>query len=66
MVCAENVTGLKHSTEAADQFIDGRRALCTYRRVDVSSSGVYTRDHADMSSDKAVRNPLADSPRIPE
>ena len=53
--CAENVTGLKHSTEAAEVSILRNRCLVGEHSVDLRSSGVSQgggdrRDYAGISN----------------
>ena len=52
--CAENETGLKHSTEALDLrgSASGRGALCRRRRRIVRYVGAYTRENAGISTRK--------------
>ena len=65
--CAENVTGLKLSTEAAGVYgsTSGRGALCRHRSCTGRSSGVYRSENAGMSSEQYVRTIFTASPRIP-
>ena len=56
--CAENVTGLKFTTEAADpQLADGRGALPGHRSRDVSLGGALGSENAGMSSVNSGKNP---------
>ena len=56
--CAENVTGLKHTTEAAGSLIaSGRGALSGRRSWIVRSSGALGSENAGMSSDNPGENP---------
>jgi len=66
--CAENVTGLKLSTEAA-RFRPlggiGRGASCQQRSVAVRRRGDGTSENAGMSSEWRVRISSAECPRVP-
>ena len=59
-LCADNVWGLKPSTEAMDLPIrvSGRGALCAGRSRSVSPGGLHTSENANMSSDKTGENPV--------
>ena len=72
---ADNVTGLKHTTEVRSfAHYPGRKiqegGWVGERRVageaaEESSRGSYTSENVDMSSESWVRNPTAERPRVP-
>jgi hypothetical protein len=67
--CAENVTGLKHSTEATDwQFFEllmvGERSVRD-TRITERISVAYRSENAGMSSVKHVRNMFPVNLRFP-
>ena len=66
--CAENVTGLKSTTEAAAPMIKassgGRGALPVQRRSDVSRAGALGSENAGMSSDNPGENPGHRKPKV--
>ena len=66
--CAENVTGLKHSTEATDLIhlygVVGERSVGE-TRVTERISVVYRSENAGMSSVKHVRNMFPVNLRFP-
>ena len=65
--CAEDVTGLKPSTEAAgSSMMSGRGAMHTGRSRTVRSGGLYARENAGMSNESMVRIHAVESLRIPE
>ena len=70
-LCADNVTGLKHITEAEgqrdgfDRLVGGRGAFCTRRSDTGRSRGLYRSENAGMSSEKYVRTIFTESPRFP-
>jgi hypothetical protein len=61
--CADNVTGLKYATEAAEHENVGRGALYERRSRLVRVCGVHRRENAGMSSDKAGENPARRKPK---
>ena len=63
--CAENVTGLKHITEAMDPAMDGRGAFCKGRSLIVRLGGLYRRENAGMSNERQARNLSAECLRFP-
>ena len=66
--CAENVTGLKLTTEATGtrtKYAPGRGASCDRRSCTERSSGGHRSENAGMSSEKYVRTVFAESPRVP-
>ncbi len=65
--CADNVTGLKHRAEAADLSASwgGRGASNVQRSGGVNRRGARSSENAGMSSERGVRNPSAESPRVP-
>ncbi len=65
--CAENVTGLKHSTEATDSNLFamvGERSVGD-TRVTERTSVAYRSENAGMSSVKHVRNMFPVNLRFP-
>ena len=67
--CAENVTGLKHHTEAADcvnfvHTVVGERSVGD-TRLTVRTAVAYRSENAGMSSEKHVRTMFAESLRFP-
>ena len=65
--CAENVTGLKHTTEARDCAArrDGRGAFLGRRRRLEKVVGARGSANAGMSSEKYVRTIFAENLRFP-
>jgi hypothetical protein len=65
--CADNVTGLKPRAEAADSSarMSGRGASISQRSDGGNRRGAWSRANAGMSSERGVRNPSAESPRVP-
>ena len=65
--CADNVTGLKPRAEAADFCVSrsGRGASTSPRSAGVNRRGAWSSENAGMSSERGVRNPSAESPRVP-
>ena len=65
--CADNVTGLKPRAEAADSSarMSGRGASILLRSGGVNRCGAGSSENAGMSSERGVRNPSAESPRVP-
>jgi hypothetical protein len=65
--CADNVTGLKFRAEAADLCVSrgGRGASIVQGSGGVSRRGARSSENAGMSSERGVRNPSAESPRVP-
>src|SRR5688500_18302844 len=65
--CADNVTGLKHRAEAADApaRVCGRGASIFQRSPGVTRGGGWWSANAGMSSERGVRNPSAECPRVP-
>ena len=65
--CADNVTGLKFRAEAMGSYIStsGRGALMLQRSGRGSARGAASSENAGMSSERGVRNPSAESPRVP-
>src|SRR6476661_3590845 len=65
--CADNVTGLKSRAEAADPrvCVGGRGASGVQRSGGVNRRGARSSENAGMSSERGVRNPSAESPRVP-
>ncbi len=66
--CAENVAGLKSTTEAAAPMTarksGGRGALPVQRRLDVSRVGALGSENAGMSSDNPGENPGHRKPKV--
>src|SRR3954469_25348828 len=68
---ADNVTGLKHATEAAGASrlraprAVGERSLATEAAAEASRGGLGS-ENAGMSNERGVRIPSADCPRFPE
>ena len=64
---AEDVTGLKLTTEAMDVYFRtrGRGAFCTGRSHTVRSGGQCRSENAGISSEKQVRILLAEYLRFP-
>ena len=65
--CAENVTGLKHSTEATDfNFVGvvGERSVGDTRSIE-RTAVAYRSENAGMSSVKHVRNMFPVNLRFP-
>ena len=66
--CAENVTGLKHSTEATDSHVFmamvGERSVGD-TRLTGRTAVAYRSENAGMSSVKHVRTMFAASLRVP-
>ena len=60
-------TGLKHAAEALGciEICIGRGAMYTSRSCSGSSSGLYTRENAGISSEREARNLSVESLRIP-
>ena len=66
--CAENVTGLKLTTEATESVSlkrPGRGAFCRRRSVTGKRRGAYRSENVGMSSVKYVRTVFTESPRFP-
>src|ERR1041384_7273481 len=65
--CADNVTGLKSRAEAADFCVSrsGRGASISERSGGGNRRGPWSSENAGMSSERGVRNPSAESPRVP-
>ena len=63
--CADNVTGLKHTTEARDSENYSRGAFLRQRRRLVKGVGASGSANAGMSSEKHVRTMFAESLRFP-
>src|ERR1700694_6064681 len=65
--CADNVTGLKPRAEAADFSASwsGRGASISQRSGGGNRRGAWSSENAGMSSERGVRNPSAESPRVP-
>src|ERR1700730_12363730 len=65
--CADNVTGLKPRAEAADFRASGsgRGASIMQGSGGVNRRGAWSSENAGMSSERGVRNPSAESPRVP-
>ena len=65
--CADNVTGLKSRAEAAGSYVSrsGRGASIVQRSGGVNRRGARSSENAGMSSERGVRNPSAESPRVP-
>ena len=64
---ADNVTGLKLTTEAAGAIFDravGERSLAREAAEESSCGGVGS-ENAGMSNERGVRIPSADCPRVP-
>ena len=64
--CAENVTGLKHSTEAANLYIVQvvGEHCSNRRRLTVRTAGGTTRAYADMSSENVGEKPTHRKPEV--
>ena len=65
--CADNVTGLKHCTEAGDgaEMRCGRGAFLQRRRYLERGAGAAGSANAGMSSEKHVRTMFAENLRFP-
>src|SRR6266700_400705 len=65
--CADNVTGLKPRAEAADVSVRmrGRGASISQGSGGGNRRGAWSSANAGMSSERGVRNPSAESPRVP-
>ena len=65
--CADNVTGLKFRAEAMDSYAStsGRGASMMQRSIGGTRCGASSSENAGMSSERGVRNPSAESPRVP-
>jgi hypothetical protein len=65
--CADNSTGLKSRAEAAGFCVSrsGRRASMLQRSGGITRRGAVSSENAGMSSERGVRNPSAESPRVP-
>jgi hypothetical protein len=67
--CADNVTGLKSRAEAANCLHasagSGRGASTSRRSAGVNRRGAWSSENVGMSSERGVRNPSAESPRVP-
>ena len=66
--CADNVTGLKYRAEAADAFLMGCMVGERRSRSEAgveTTRGAWSSANAGMSSERGVRNPSAESPRVP-
>ena len=65
---ADNVTGLKHSTEAMGACHEacavGERSQCI-EAVGVSRGGALGSENPGMSNERRVKNPSAESLRVP-
>ena len=66
--CADNVTGLKHNTEAWDFMSNhglvGERCHSVEGRL-AKTTGVVTSENGGMSSEKSVRTRFTESLRVP-
>ncbi len=63
--CAENITGLKHTTEARKAEKLGRGAFCRQRRYPGRGAGACRSENVGMSSENTVRTSVADPLRFP-
>ena len=66
-VCAENVTGLKHGTEATDWRLKAPvvgEHWVSLRRSTARTAGDIPRDYADMSSANAGEKPAHRKPKV--
>src|SRR6476646_1064580 len=65
--CADNVTGLKSRAEAAGFHVSGSGsgASIVERSGWGTSRGPRSSENVGMSSERGVRNPSAESPRVP-
>lgn len=66
-VCAENITGLKHDTEAAGLkvYLQAVGERCrSLRRRTARSAGGPTSAYADMSNDKRGEKPRRRKPKV--
>ena len=63
--CADNVTGLKYTAEAASSFEMGRGASISQRSRLGTVCGAWSSANVGMSSERGVRNPSAEYPRVP-
>ena len=63
--CAENITGLKHTTEARKAEKLGRGAFCRQRRYPGRGAGACRSENAGMSSVKHVRTMFVKDLRFP-
>ena len=63
--CADNVTGLKSCTEAADFHASGsgRGALPVQRSQSVRTVGALGSENAGMSNERGVMKPLRRTPK---
>src|SRR2546430_14798400 len=65
--CADNVTGLKHTAEAASfrfaGWVGERRSQLRSGRV--NGCGAWSSANAGMSSERGGKNPSAECPRVP-
>src|SRR3954462_15506152 len=65
--CADNVTGLKPRAEAADSSarMSGRGTSILQGSGGGNRRGAWSSENAGMSSERGVRTPSAESPRVP-
>ena len=65
--CADNVTGLKYRAEAVGFYASrsGSGASILLRSGRVNVRGAWSSENAGMSSERGVRNPSAEYPRVP-
>ena len=65
-MCAEDTTGLKPDTEAAElPMVIGRGAMRTGRSVTGRKRGQYARENAGISSESEARNLTVENLRFP-
>ena len=62
--CAENITGLKLTTEATASEMMGRGAFYMGRSQTGRTGGLYRSENAGMSSEKAGENPARRKPKV--
>ena len=65
--CADNVTGLKYRAEAVNSYVcrSGSGASILQRSGGGNRRGARSSANAGMSSERGVRNPSAEYPRVP-
>ena len=65
--CADNVTGLKYRAEAVYSYAStsGSGASISQRSAGGNRRGAWSSANVGMSSERGVRNPSAESPRVP-
>ena len=65
--CADNVTGLKYRAEVACSIFrwSGSRASIMLRSGRRTFRGAWSSENVGMSSERGVRNPSTEYPRVP-